>query len=313
VYGVSVSPDDGDRFAFGVTDGTFTEDDDALVILTPDGLGRTGSFLDVEDFGSYTNTKLLRDVAWTSSGQYAVGEFYGSSSSGSDVELGLTDGGGGTYTATIDYCEQPISVAMDPIDTSAKGWVGCSGEFKIASVDLASVASSYTPSTSLYLRGSSGATANHYPTFVESAQNGAFIVVGAYWSAGASYTYVIPRGVSTGGGSVYTGSYNPFGATFTRPRGAAITPMLSIASPRPGTRVGGIKRFHVIVRDPSVTSVEFHVDGSLECTDTALADGSADSCEIDTFDWTSGGHVVTVIAVGGTNGDFNMGATYSTY
>jgi len=119
--------------------------------------------------------------------------------------------------------------------------------------------------------------------------------------------------VATGGGNVYNGSYDAVGAGFDRPLGVAITPMLSITSPRPGVQVGGIRRFHVIVRDPSITAIEYKVnDGDTVCTDYELWDGSSE-CLIDTSEWTAGDNIVTVTAIGGTNGDFSMGATTSTW
>ena len=314
VYGADVNPADGLTYAFGATDNSATEDDDALVILVPDRLGRTASSITAETFssGSFPNTMLLRDVSWFSDGSKVVGEFYGTATTGSDEELGFTDGTT-TSTATIDDCEQPIGIAMDPLDGSGIGWVACTGNYSVVQVDLSSAASSYTPSTTLYMKASSGASYDSFPVFVEAAQNGAFIVVGSYSSTLASKAYVISRADATGGGNVYNGSYDAVGASFDRPRGVAITPMLSIASPRPGVQVGGIKRFHVIVRDPSISAIEYKVnDGDPVCTDNELSDGSSE-CLIDTSEWTAGDNIVTVTAIGGTNGDFSMGATYSTW
>jgi len=177
-------------------------------------------------------------------------------------------------TATIDDCEQPVGIVMDPLEGSGIGWIACTGKTSVVEVDLSSAASSYTPSTTLYMKASSGASYSSYPVFVEAAQNGAFIVVGSYSSTLAAKAYVISRDDATAGGSVYNGSYDAVGASFERPRGVAITPMLSIASPRPGVQVGGIKRFHVIVRDPSITEIVYQVNGTTVCTDYELWDGS---------------------------------------
>ncbi len=314
-YGADVNPADGLTYAFGVTDNSATEDDDALVILVPDRLVRTvGSSITAETFSSFSNTMLLRDVSWFSDGSDVVGEFYGTSTSGSDKELAFTDGSS-TATATIDDCEQPVGIVMDPLEGSGIGWVACTGNYSVVEVDLSSAASSYTPSTTLYMKASSGASYSSYPVFVEAAQNGAFIVVGSYSSTLAAKAYVISRDDATAGGSVYNGSYDAVGASFERPRGVAITPMLSIASPRPGIQVGGIKRFHVIVRDPSVTAVVYQVNGTPVCTDYELWDGSSEDCLIDTSEseWDPGDNIVTVTAIGGTHGDFSIGATYSTW
>lgn len=123
----------------------------------------------------------------------------------------------------------------------------------------------------------------------------------------------MPRSVATAAASLYTGSYDAVGSNFTKPRGAAITPMLSIATPRPGTQIAGIKRLHVIVRDPTVTEVYYSVDGTEVCSDTEPADGSAEDCLLNTSAWASGEHVVTVTASGGANGEFEMGATYHAF
>jgi hypothetical protein len=230
----------------------------------------------------------------------------------SDKELAFTDGSS-TATATIDYCEQQNGIAMDRLDGS--GWVTCAGNHSVVEVDLSSTASSSTPSTTLYMKASSGASYSSYPVFVEAAQNGAFVVVGSYSSTLANHAYVISRADATGGGSVYNGSYDAVGASFERPRGVAITPMLSIASPRPGVQVRGIKRFHVIVRDPSITEIDYQVNGITVCTDDELWDGSSEDCLINASgsEWAAGDNIVTVTAIGGTHGDFSMGATYSTW
>lgn len=125
VFGVAVAPDDGNRFAFGVTDNAVTEDDDALVVLTPDGLGRTASTLNVETFASasYPYTTRLRDVSWYASGDDVVGEFYGGT--GYDMNLGLSDGASTAGTAEVDYCSAPLAIAMDRLNGSGAGWVAC--------------------------------------------------------------------------------------------------------------------------------------------------------------------------------------------
>jgi hypothetical protein len=151
------------------------------------------------------------------------------------------------------------------------------------------------------------------PVVVEAAQNGSFIVVCSYSTTLADYTCVIARCDATGGASIYTGTCDAVGASFSKPRGVGITPRLSISSPRPGVQAAGIQRFHGVVRDPSITEIVYEVDGSVKCTDDELWDGSSEDCEIDTSGWSTGDHVVTVVANGGTNGDFSMNATYSTY
>lgn len=317
VYGADVNPADGMTYAFGATDASATEDDDALVLLVPDRLVRTsGSVITAETFssGSFADTMLLRDVSWFSDGSDVVGEFYGTLTSGSDKELAFTDGTS-TSTATIDDCEQPVGIAMDPLSGSGFGWVACTGNYSVVQVDLSSAATSYTPSTTLYMKASSGATWSNFPAFVESAQNGAFIAVGSYSATLADSVYVISRADATGGGSVYNGSYDAVGASFERPRGVAITPMLSIASPRPGVQVRGIKRFHVIVRDPSIAAIVYQVNGETVCTDYEIWDGSSEDCLINATaaEWEVGDNLVTVMAIGGTHGDFSMGATYATW
>lgn len=319
VFGVAVAPDDGNRFAFGVTDNAVAEDDDGLVVLTPDGLGRTASTLNVETFASasYPYTTRLRDVSWYASGDDVVGEFYGGT--GYDMNLGLSDGASTAGTAEVDYCSAPLAIAMDRLNGSGAGWVACGSS--VVGVGLTShscdtTPCNYTPTTYLYPGVSAITSPSYFPNFLDVAQNGAFLIFGAYDSAGTSNTssvFSVPRSVATAAASFYTGSYDAVGSNFTKPRGAAITPMLSIATPRPGTQIAGIKRLHVIVRDPTVTEVYYSVDGTEVCSDTELADGSAEDCLLNTSAWASGEHVVTVTASGGANGEFEMGATYHAF
>jgi hypothetical protein len=312
VYGADINPADGLSYAFGATDYSITDPHNALVQLVPDRLGRGPSTITTEDFSSFSNTIRLRDVAWFSDGSSVVGEFYGNPLTTLDKELAF-ESSSSLATATINNCEEPIGLAMDPVMGSGLGWVACSGNYSVVEVDLSASGSSYTPATTLYLKASSTASSTSYPVFVEAAQNGAFIVVGSYSSSSSvNYVYVIPWTIAAGGGSVYSGSYDAVGATFNRPRGVAITPMLSIATPRPGVQVAGIKRFHVIVRDSSIEEIVYELDGSTVCTDTELWDGSSEDCLIDTSGWSAGDHVVTVVANGGASGDFSISATYST-
>jgi hypothetical protein len=313
VYGADVNPADGLTYAFGATDYSATAPHhNALVELVPDRLGRGPSTITTEDFTSFPNTMRLRDVAWFSDGSSVVGEFYGSSTSTLDKELAFVSSSS-TATATINNCEEPLGIAMDPVMGSGLGWVACQTNKSVVEVDLSVSGPSYTPATTLYLKATSTASSTSYPVFVEAAQNGAFIVVGSYSSSSSvNYVYVIPWTVAAGGGSVYSGSYDAVGATFNRPRGVAITPMLSIATPRPGVQVAGIKRFHIIVRDPSIEEIVYNLDGSTVCTDTELWDGSSEDCLINTRAWPPGEHVITVVANGGASGDFSISATYST-
>ncbi len=55
------------------------------------------------------------------------------------------------------------------------------------------------------------------------------------------------------------------------------------------------------------------VNGITVRADDELWDGSSEDCLIDTSAWTAGDNIVTVMAIGGTNGDFSMGATTSTW
>ncbi|MCK6501903.1 S8 family serine peptidase [Myxococcota bacterium] len=309
VYGAAVSPENGADLAFGVTDNVYGGDD-ALVVVEPDDLGHGSSTISGETFASTSNKGSLRDVSWYEDGSLALGEFYGSGTTAGDEELGFGSGD----VATINYCEQPISIAMDRAYGSDRGWVACTGtsNLYVKELDLGSISSSYSASTTLYLKTSSGDSSDVYPVFVEVPQNGAFLVIGGYSTSVESDTYVVDRSTATAGGSVYSGSYDSLSHAFYRPRGAAISPMLSFAAPRPGTKIAGIKRFHMIIRDPRIEAIDVRLDGTSVCVDDELADGSSEDCLLDVSTWSAGAHVISAVAMVDDVEQWAVRATYST-
>lgn len=81
-------------------------------------------------------------------------------------------------------------------------------------------------------------------------------------------------------------------------RGLAITAVVNVVSPRPGTKLFGSRRVVVQLRDPQAAALRYEVDGSglASCPeDTQLFEGLADGCVIDTVDLsTATEHTLTV-------------------
>lgn len=314
-----MNPNTGEDLVFGMSDASsYLDYDDAMVFLQPDDLGRSSSATYTETFptATYPQTYTLRDVAWMTAGTYVMGAFRGVS--GSDYELGFSDGSSSAARATLGLCETPLSVAMDPIDGSTLGWVACSDSTYggVGQIDVTTApASSYTVETMLHTGATTSDSTAYYPPFVDVAQNGAFLLIGANKTSGTglSKAYVIPQVIATSGADQWSTDYEAVDASFTKPRGGAITPMLSIATPRPGTLIGGIKRLHVIVRDIGITSLTYLMDGSSFCSDTNLADGSSEDCQIDASDLDSGPHTLTIVAEGAATGDWEMNVPYYGY
>lgn len=96
---------------------------------------------------------------------------------------------------------------------------------------------------------------------------------------------------------------------FDGPRGMDITPLLSVASPRPGTTISGVRTLRVIVRDPDVVEVEFRRGPNSLCTDSHVLDGIAE-CSVDLSGWSSGQHIVKVVATTSGSGEYFIRVPY---
>lgn len=311
VYGAAMSPD-GQYFAAGASDGGFTEDYDTLVRLEPNPIDKASSTKTEEAFTSVLYTYGIRDVSYRADGSAVIGGFLGHGASG-DVDVTETDFSG-TNDATIDYCDDVMSVAMNPTENDELGYIACQDNdegFHV--VDFSGSWSSSYAASSVCRLSSGSATPSYTPTFVDMAPNGQFAILGAQNknTSYGGYVYTVAHDDVLSNPSLDVTDYDNLATWVYKPRGSAVTPLLSVASPRPGTAQSGIRTIHVLVRDPNVTSLDIYVDGTLECTDTDIQDGISDSCLVD-FRSLGSGEVQVKVEATLSNGDtFFVEAPYT--
>lgn len=304
--GAAVHPD-GTSTTVAASDRSLTSDDyDIIVDVQPDhdASDKAAAAVSIDSIG-IDDTYRLRDLAWRWDGSAAVGVFY-LDAGGGYAQLVETDFAGGTTTATVDdYCEYITAIAVDPTGNTDYGFLTCtnpggSSHRKTAVIDLGSSPSAeYTPVTAIW-SNPYGSSTDYWRTIdVEVAQNGLFL---AYLQEPISSSWGFTRSMSmdevdsavASGGYLDTSDGDSMSFAFDTPEGLAITPTVSVANPRPGTIVRGARRLHVVVREPTATSLEVAVDGVSTCTDTELGDGVSNACMLDASGWSSGPHQVTL-------------------
>ncbi|HJN73079.1 MAG TPA: hypothetical protein QGF58_04000, partial [Myxococcota bacterium] len=102
----------------------------------------------------------------------------------------------------------------------------------------------------------SGTDVADVPRVIEFAQNGAFVALAT--AQGGPWT--LPHSASATGEAYLASTGDRMGVAVSKARGLAITPMLSVIAPRPGQPIVGEQALHVLVRDPSVSSLDFEMD-----------------------------------------------------
>lgn len=299
-YGAEASPNADFVATSSTANSTASEDYDVLSLVDDDPRATTGYGVTTDDLSATTLTYEMRDIAWRRDGTSVLGVLYGDSG-GSDAELYETDFSSVSQVSTIDNCEYPVGISLSAEDYA---FVSCQYEDYFAVVDVTSPASNYPLTGYLSWKTSSGTSGAKDPAFSEVSPNGKFLVFG-FWDSTVGYVYSVPMSTATAGGAIYSGSYDALGYLFAKPRGIAITPFLSVASPRPGMVVGGVRRLHVVVRDPNVVSLTATLDGATTlCTGSITSTGAlgfSDDCLMDTSTWASGWHDVAVEAATATD------------
>jgi len=148
--------------------------------------------------------------------------------------------------------------------------------------------------------GLSGASA----AYVEFSDTGRTVVLGWRASGSALGVYVVPHNPllssSTSAPTSVTAitDFDVMGASISSLRGVAITPSISVLSPRPGKELSGVRRLVVQVRDPNAVYLSYTVDGAPtpSCPeDQGLADGISDSCCLQAAGWSGpDDHIVEI-------------------
>jgi len=204
---------DTTKLAIVSTDGTTSTDDyDVLSLVETSPLDKASSTITTDDLSSTSGTYLGRDVVWRSDDSSAVAVLNGTASVG-DVDSYESNWATVSSSAGIEYCEDVVSIALNPTGEDDYAYVACQDNSHFAVVNLASTASSYTPDFYLYGDSSSSGSGNYLPTIVEFSPNGRFVYGGfQYNGGGSSYSWIMTAEhdavLSSGTSDLYLGSYD---------------------------------------------------------------------------------------------------------
>ena len=311
VTGMSAHPSQS-LLAFATYDGdNGNMTGEQAAVLDLDVFGRTDStdaaISTVQDFSAQT-VDDIRDVEWNATDDTLACVFYtGSASYDELVEL---DSAGAVSTAeTIASANEDWTIATNPSGNDELAYIGAYDLLQFAVVDL-SLPGPYTPSA-FWEYGTTD-----YPRLAEFAQNGKFVALGFQRSptAAVPLLWTIPHDSAASGTMSVASDGDALSASITKLRGVAITPVMSVLSPRPGKEISGRRRVHVLVRDPDVQKLTYQLDGAAigSCPDeTALDDGIGDACLLDSKGWVDADdHELTVTAHNSDGSTFMVTARY---
>lgn len=257
-----------------------------VAVMDVDVYGRTASndalLPTVQDLSAAT-VDYIRDVEWSPATDTLACVFY-TGGAAYDELIVLDEAGTLLSAETIASADEDWTITINPTGADELAYIGSWDLLKFAVVDL-SLSGPYTPSA--FWEYGSG---TYYPCVAEFAQNGKFVALGFQHttSTAVPLLWTIPHDAAAAGTTAVTGDGDALSDSITRLRGVAITPVLSILSPRPGKELSGRRRVHVIVRDPDVTHLSYELDGATigSCPDdSALDDGISDACLLDTKSW----------------------------
>lgn len=268
----------------GLTRGDGDEDSDALLRFMPASLvDRELIETEEYDFSGDTDTLWLTDMAPAPDGSTYV-TFLTDLADGTETELVRVGESFASSTQHfLDDTEEPLAITVDPTGESGRawlaGWTGPDGPLGIR-IDTADVEAGTT-----HVDGDTCDWIGATPRDVAFADNGQFVSL--VWNStfgGVVNNLHTESGVPTCdfSSAMSTGYMEEANAV-------AITPTLSVLSPRPGNIVDGVRRVLIAVRDPGYAWLEFSlVDESgaditpSSCTyDYDLDDGFSEGCTFD--------------------------------
>lgn len=270
------------------------------------GTSDVQNLIGLESFSSASTAVHSRDVSYHPGSDEAYTVFYDSTS----VTEVATTNMAGSFVAdeTINYLNQPYSITVNPSGQDDFGYVASiSASYRnIAMVDV--TGSPLGPQA--FISGPSGAYARN----AEFSDTGRFGVLAWKPSSSAVSVYAIPHdstlSSTSGSPTAVTSitSFDSFSASLTSPRGLAITPGITVLSPRPGKDLNGYRKVVILVRNIDAEYLSYELDGSAipACPDDAgIADGVSDTCVLDATAW-SGSHTlkVTVHFTDGSTSDY---------
>ncbi len=224
----------------------------------------------------------------------------------------LSCAGSLTEYGNIDTINPQYSITINPSGGDTMAYVADYDTYDIAMIDV-SDAADWIPAA---FYEAPGTTSSYSPRLVEFAQNGKFFVAGYAGSSSSAglWVYSVPHDAAASGTYTVAGAGDTFSQNLYKPRGVAISPIMSILSPRPGKELSGRHRVQLLIRDPDVESVTYTLDGVAVSgcpEDTHVGDGVSDSCLLDTRGWTdSTEHVLRVTAQYSDGSEFFVEGRY---
>lgn len=245
--------------------------------------------------------------------------FYVNSSAGHNAVVETDFDATDTAADVAGDCDHINSLAIDPTGNSNLAFLACrgtasTGDSKVIALDIgSSAATSYSPETAIWTNSGVGTTLDTWRIAV--APNGLVVVI-TVAPTGSTIGYVrsIPMDVIqaaiTAGTDLDPGAVDVMVEAFDQPNAVDFSPTLSVANPRPGTIVRGARRLHVVVREPTATSLEVWVDGVSTCTDTELGNGVSNACMLDASSWSSGHHEVTLTLTLASGVSYDLAVPY---
>jgi hypothetical protein len=165
-----------------------------------------------------------------------------------------------------------------------------------------------TGSTQAYIEYDLGSTTT-WARMVEFSDSGRWLVLGYQGVSTITPFHAIPHDPTLSSTSssptnvVDITGWDAMAVSTDKPRGVAITPSMSVLSPRPGKELSGVRKLVVLVRDPAVNRISFDIDGSTTtcADDTQLSSGLSTSCTFDASGWS--GSADRIIKITGYYGE----------
>jgi len=293
----------GQQVYFTANDNDGTVGGDQLAIVDMDAYRRAVGGLTVTsgDYASAFNPVQVRDVGFDPIDDLPISLFYHSIS---DSELVWNDTDGSFITDDeLNTIDNGNTLSLNPSGEDRLGYVGSidPGTPWFSMVDVTD-----SPWTPLAVIAPPGTVSSPSAAFSDFSDTGRTVVLGWRGSGSGVRVYVVPHDAllssTTSAPTNVTDitDYDAMSVSFSSLRGVAMTPSISVLSPRPGKELSGVRRMIIQVRDPDIDYLSFLVDGAPVPTcpdDAGLTDGISDACLLQASGWSSpSDHTVEITA-----------------
>lgn len=299
----------GTTLAFASANTTTSTVLSQVATVQVDGWSRSTSMLTVvsDPLAIVYHPYSARDVSWDPIDDASVTVFSGASSS--DEEWAMVDSAGGLLThGDAENVETPWAISINPTGNDSMAYVASTSPSApyVSMVDITDYSSGdWYAGSWIALSSATGAR------FAQFADTGRFVVMGWRCTACTTQVFTLPHDAAYATSSSAStapavdlitarSGYDTLAVATPSPRAVAISPGISVVSPRPGKKLTGFRRLVVLVRDIGALRLSYQVDGVAVSScpdDTSLADGISDTCVINATGWSSTAeHTVHVTA-----------------